>query len=328
MARFILDKSKAIEQYSSLKHLGEVMYNLKTNPAVGKVLQKGTDARFVVSSAGGLKHVKPARVCYLIQGEPMMELKNMVESGISSFIVDNENDLAKLTTITDDIELFLRVRVKEHTVYTGKYFVYGIDWRRAREIIPDIKVRSLGVHFHRKTQNIGEWDLLRDLQPLLSSVLSKIDKLNIGGGLPWTYVNSKPDLQAILAKLETVAHELDQTGIKMVLEPGRYIAAPAVQLETNILNSYDNSLIIDASIYNAAMDTYLFNIRLPVQGETEQGHKYLIKGCSPDSLDIFRYKVFFPEQKNPGDTLTFLSAGAYNFHTNFADLPKIKTELV
>ena len=328
MARFILSKKKAIEQYNSLRHLGEVCYNLKTNPSVGEVLEKHTKCRFVVSSPAGLAHIDPKRATYLVQGENLELLKKLHDSGVSSFIVDNENDLQKLLKVSDDIELYLRTKVKEHTVYTGKYFVYGMDWRRVRDIVPKLHVSSLGIHFHRKTQNVGEWDLLRDLGPLLDAVGNKIEKLNIGGGIPWRYVNSEPDILAILSNIEKLRDRLEPIGIKLVLEPGRYIAAPAVKLETGVINSYGQNLILDASIYNAAMDTYLFNIRLRVEGEAESGHRYLLKGCSPDSLDIFRYKVFFPEPKTIGDQVVFLDAGAYNFHTDFAELPRIPVKVV
>jgi len=53
----------------------------------------------------------------------------------------------------------------------------------------------------------------------------------------------------------------------------------------------------------------------------------LIKGKTPCSLDIFRYKVNLPEVK-VGDKIIFLNAGAYNFSTNFCRLNELKTEIV
>jgi diaminopimelate decarboxylase len=53
----------------------------------------------------------------------------------------------------------------------------------------------------------------------------------------------------------------------------------------------------------------------------------LLKGCSPDSLDIFRYTVNLTEKK-VGDKIIFENAGAYNFHTEFAELPKLETKIL
>jgi len=115
----------------------------------------------------------------------------------------------------------------------------------------------------------------------------------------------------------------------MIIEPGRYIAAYAVKLETNIKSIYDNNIIIDCSVYNAAMDTFVAHIRLLVEGEVEEGNgeAYTIKGCTPDSMDIFRYRVFL-KKPNVGDKVVFLNAGAYTYTTDFCNLPKLETVIV
>jgi len=329
MARFLLDPSVAIKQYDSLSHMGEVWYNIKTNPEVGKVLEEKTKAIFTSTGMGNLFHIKDKkRAIVLLQGEKTEEIKKMVNEGVSGFIVDNEMDLNRLLKVTDDTRLFLRLKFKEHTIYTGKYFVYGIDWNRASEIIDRLPLDKIGIHLHRKTQNIGEWSLSRDLAPIIEKLEGKITSVNIGGGLPFNYHNSNPNLTPILERIKELGKNLKEKNMKLIMEPGRYICAPAVRLETKIINSYDKNLIVDASIYNSAMDTFLFHIRLPVENETERGHQCLIKGRSPDSLDMFRYKVFFKEEKKIGDQIIFLNAGAYNFNTEFSDLPKIKTEIV
>jgi len=59
----------------------------------------------------------------------------------------------------------------------------------------------------------------------------------------------------------------------------------------------------------------------------EEGQPYVIKGITPCSMDLFRYRVYL---KNPkvGDQLVFLNAGAYNFSTEFCDLEKMETKVV
>ncbi|MBT5924699.1 decarboxylase, partial [Candidatus Woesearchaeota archaeon] len=58
--------------------------------------------------------------------------------------------------------------------------------------------------------------------------------------------------------------------------------------------------------------------------EKHQGEPYVIKGITPCSLDLFRYRVYLNEPK-VGDKITFLNAGAYNFSTEFCDLEKLET---
>lgn len=267
------------------------------------------------------------RAVVLLQGEKPGEIKKMIDAGVNGFIVDNESDLKKICSFIDDARIFLRIKIKEHTVYTGKYFVYGFDWKAVPELLKKYRGR-FGLHFHRKTQNIGEWSLKEDFGPVIEAVGSGIEWMNIGGGIPAEYHNSHPDFQPIAKEITDFREYLKEKSIGLILEPGRYIAAPAVKLETEVILKYAKTLVVDASIYNAYLDTFLFHMRLPVEGEVNAGHEYLIKGKSPDSLDILRYRVFFPKEKKEGDKIVFLNAGAYNFHTEFADLEKIRTEVV
>ncbi len=325
MAKFILDSKKVIEQVNSLKSLGEVWYNLKTNTEVGKILENQTKTKLVATGFNNLKRISDKkRSVVLLQGETKEQIKDMLQLGVNSFIIDNEQDLNKLQKLTDTANIFLRIKFKEHSVYTGKYFVYGFDWRRAVELVKIIK-GNVGIHFHRKTQNVGEWSLVDDLKPIVKELEGLVDCINIGGGLPSTYQNSSPNIKPIFEKIKKLKDFLSERNMKLILEPGRFIAAPSVKLETNVLLAYNKNLVVDASIFNAYMDSFLFNMRLPVEGETKSGFQYLIKGKSPDSLDIFRYKVFFNKEKKEGDKITFLNAGAYNFHTDFSDLERIKT---
>ena len=325
MARFVLSAKTAVERYRSLKHLGEVWYNLKTNPEVGQVIEKETDALLAVTGTGNLRRLKDARrAVMLVQGESREELKKIVDGGVGKFIIDNEQDLSRLLEVSDTADIFLRLKMKEHSIYTGKHFVYGIDWKKAVELVSGLDIR-VGIHFHRKTQNVGEWSLVEDLAPVIEEMGGQLHSVNIGGGLPVKYHNSRPELDNIFEKIKALKEHLHDKGLQLILEPGRYISAPSVKLETEVMSAYGRNLVVDASIFNSAMDTYLLNIRLPVEDESASGHRYLIKGRSPDSLDIFRYKVFFENEKKEGDKLVFLNAGAYNFHTEFSDLPRIPT---
>jgi len=66
------------------------------------------------------------------------------------------------------------------------------------KLIPELssnrKIRKLGIHFHRKTQNTGEWDLSYEIKNVLEiESLEKLDMINIGGGLPVKYKNTNDD---------------------------------------------------------------------------------------------------------------------------------------
>ena len=340
-AKFVLSKRKLREQYDLVKQYANIVsYSFKTNYEVGKILEKMEDCMFSVHTIEAAQKLDDKkRIWFLAQAWDKEELDNVFELAIENFVVDNQRDLDVLLDYNPEkqimINLLLRMRLKEHTLHTGKHFVFGFYSDDVNKLIPELKqnknIGKIGVHFHRKTQNISEWSLKQELEQSLSEqTLKEIDYVNIGGGLPSVYVNHRPEvIKGIFSKIKELKDWLNQNNIQMIIEPGRYLAAPCIKLVTKIKNVYRDNIIINASVYNSAMDTFVAHIRLLVEEEVskDEGIPYKIKGSTPDSMDIFRYRVFLKDPKE-GDTITFLNAGAYNFSTDFCLLPKLNTEIV
>ncbi len=335
-ARFVLSRFKLLEQYNIIKNLSDgVSYSLKTNPVVGRILEELTDCWFSVHFIQSLDTIKDkGRITFIGQSWNEDELDVLFKKGVRSFIVDNERDLDTLLSYIKSrdytINLFLRMKMKEYTIKTEKHFVFGMYSHQINELIPELrknsKINKLGIHFHRKTQNISEWSLKDELKDVLNeNTLNQIDLFNIGGGIPVKYKNHNDDvLPYIFDRIRELKEWLNGYNIEIIIEPGRFIAAPCIKLETEIIGIYDNTIVINCSVYNSAMDTFVAHIRLLVEGELEKGIPYTIKGCTPDSMDVFRYRVFL-ENPKIGDKIIFLNAGAYTYSTDFCNLEKLET---
>lgn len=336
MAKFILSKSKALQQYNILKELcDEVVYSFKTNPEVGNILEESTNCKLAIHTTEGLENIKDKkRVWFFVQAWNENEIDNLIKK-VHGFVIDNEADLIVLLNYlknkNNKINLALRMRLKENTIHTGKHFVFGMYSNEINKWVKELRnnknIESLGIHFHRKTQNVSEWNLKLELEEALSKeTLDSIDFLNIGGGIPWNYRNYNINvLPEIFNKIKELKSWFKG---KLFLEPGRFIAAPSIKLETEIKSIDKNNITIDCSVFNGGMDTFLLNIRLLLENESEQGESYTIKGITPDSLDIFRYQVKLKNKPKVGDKLTFLDAGAYNFSTDFCNLKNLETNVV
>ncbi len=340
-AKFILSNSKVIEQFTKVREVADVVsYSSKTNQDVTKVLEEGTDCMFSVHFVNELKHLKDmSRVIFLAQAWNIDLIKSLVDRGIRYFIVDNENDLDILLSFLESadvkINLLLRMRLKENTIRTEKYFVFGmaseIINRRVRELRKNDKIIKLGIHFHRKTQNMSEWNLRYELSNVFDDDFFKhIDLVNIGGGIPSVYANTNEDvIRTVFDRILEFRSWLNDRKIEMIIEPGRYIAAPAVKLMTRIIAVDQGNITVNASVYNSDMDAIIVPVKLLVEGELSKGEgkPYVIKGMTPCSMDLFRYRVYLSSPK-VGDELVFLNAGAYNFSSDFCDLDKLDVEIV
>jgi ornithine decarboxylase len=341
MAKFILSKSKAFQQYNSIKDLGMISYSFKTNPRVGELLEQNTDCSLSVHFINELKLIKDkSRVWFLAQSLNKDSLDDIFTRGVRRFVIENEQDLNTLLTYLDDndenIELLLRMKLKENTVKTEKHYVFGMVEQKVNELIPLLdnnkRIKKLGVHVHRKTQNVSEWDLVRELEELIEeSNWKRLDYVNVGGGIPVMYKNiTDKIIPTVLKKISELKEWLKKKQIQLIIEPGRYISGPSVILETNIVGIHANTIVVDASVYNSSPDTLIVPIKLLVQGEVEEheGKPYVIKGITPCSTDLFRYRVYLKKEPVVGEKMTFLNAGAYNFHTEFCELDKVETLIV
>ena len=325
-ARFILSKKIALDHLEIMKSLAdEVSYSVKTNIEVAKILENR--CFMSVHSKQNLELLEnKEKVWFFLQGN------KEVPKEVNNFVVDNENDLRLLLKENRKINLLLRMKLREHTIHTGKQFVFGFSSSRINELLKELKnnnnIEKLGIHFHRKTQNVSEWNLKEELKDSIED-FSKIDIVNIGGGIPAEYKNFRKEVKEIIFnKIRELKKFLNEKEITTIIEPGRFIAAPSIKLECEVTNVYDNNVIVNASVYNSAMDTFVAHIRLLVENEKEEGFCYTIKGFTPDSLDIFRYKVYFDKEINVGDKITFINAGAYNYSSNYFNLDKVETEVI
>ena len=342
--KFILSKSKVLEQYNKVKGISDfVSYSSKTNPLVTGILEASTDSLFSVHLTSELKNIKDkSRVVFLAQALSQEQLKELTNQGVRSFVVDNEPDLNEVLGFLEsndvEINLMLRLRLRENTLKTERYFVFGMTSdvvnKRIKEIRNNIKInnkiKQIGVHFHRKSQNMSEWNLIYEISEALSEeTLKSINLICIGGGLPAEYANTNVNvINVIFDKIKEFKEWLNKNDIKLMIEPGRFIAAPSVKLVTSIIGMHDNNIIVNASVYNSDLDALIVPVKLLIENELEkEGKPYTIKGITPCSMDLFRYRVYLNNPKI-GDKITFLNAGAYNFTSKFCDLDEIETEII
>ncbi|MBT7706220.1 decarboxylase [archaeon] len=341
-AKFILSKKILKDQVKKLTGLGlGISYSYKTNRIVGDVLQElSPEVDYSLHAEEEIEMIEDkSKIHFFTQAELEEDLKKILNLGVLSFVVDNEVDFRRLLRVVEDmgikISLSLRMKFQEHRVGTGKYFVYGMPATKVNELIKEISnhefIDKLGIHLHRKSQNTSEWEIVEELEDSIDkSNLERLDFLNLGGGLPSIYRSSSVDVyDYVFGKLKKAREWLNEKGIKTIIEPGRFLAAPCVTLETEIIQKYDNNLVINTTIYNCAVDNVLTGTKMLVEGEMGMdGNDFLIKGNSPTRDDIFRYKVMLRGDIGVGDKIIFLNAGAYNYTTDFFGFKKLETEVV
>ena len=69
MAKFVLSKSKVLEQFNKVKQISDIVsYSSKTNPLVTAILEKESNCMFSIHAKEELKHINDkSRVLFLAQ---------------------------------------------------------------------------------------------------------------------------------------------------------------------------------------------------------------------------------------------------------------------
>jgi len=88
-AKFVLSKTKVIEQYNKIKQVSDIVsYSVKTNPVVAKVLEENTDSFFTVHFISSLEYIEDKKkIWFFAQAWKNKDLDILFEKGVDSFVV-------------------------------------------------------------------------------------------------------------------------------------------------------------------------------------------------------------------------------------------------
>ena len=328
---------KAFEGHSHL-----ICYAVKANSnlAVLNVLAK-LGAGFDIVSGGELDRViaaggDPKKVTFSGLGKTTQEIYKALDKGIHCFNIESEAELFRINEIAVNnsqvapisIRVNPDVNAETHPyISTGlKENKFGLSMEKAIQLyLHATKMKGIfikGLDFHIGSQLTSIKPILDALDRILTlndQLISRdiiIEHINIGGGLGVTYEDEMPPTpnELILAVKEKL-HSID---LKIVVEPGRSIAANAGILVTRVeyLKNHEekNFAIIDGAM-NDLIRPALYGAWqkiVPVKKATgNENTTYDIVGPICESADALGKSRSL--NINAGDLLAIKSAGAYGF---------------
>ena len=328
---------KAFEDQSHL-----ICYAVKANSnlAVLNILSK-LGAGFDIVSGGELDRViaaggDPKKVTFSGLGKTTQEIYKALDAGIHCFNIESEAELLRINEIAVNnsqvapisIRVNPDVNAETHPyISTGlKENKFGISMEKAIQLylhateMKGICIKGLDFHIGSQLTSIRPiLDALDRILTLNEQLISRdviIEHINIGGGLGVTYEDEIPPTpnELILAVKEKL-HGLD---LKIVVEPGRSIAANAGILVTKVeyLKNHEekNFAIIDGAM-NDLIRPALYGAWqkiVPVKKAAgSESTAYDIVGPICESADALGKNRSL--NINAGDLLAIKSAGAYGF---------------
>ncbi len=296
-------------------------------------------------------HCPPERIVYASVGKKEDEIRTAVRSGILLFNVESEPELRAISSIAVsmgrrvDVALRLNpdVEAKTHKyITTGKSEnKFGLDLRtaygifKARSRYPG--VRLSGVHVHIGSQITESAPFIKAVKRILAFVDSldaDIRFFNIGGGLGIIYDGEVPQTAAQFASRMIPLFKGRE--LKLILEPGRFIAGNSGILVTKIVYIKTGAKGKKFAIVDAGMNDLIrpslyeaYHQIVPVNRHGGKRDVYDVVGPICESGDFLGKQRAMTGIKQ-GDHLAVMSAGAYGYtmSSNYNSRPRVKEMMV
>ena len=355
---FVYSKAALEDNFGAYKkafgdhpHLICFAVKANSNLAVLNVLAK-LGSGFDIVSGGELDRVlaaggDPRKVTFSGLGKTANEICKGLDADIHCFNVESEAELKRINDIAlskskiapVSIRVNPDVNAETHPyISTGlKENKFGISMAQAMQLYVDAKtmvgINITGIDFHIGSQLTNVQPVLNALERILTmsdQLLTKgieISHINIGGGLGIKYNDEKPPRPDEF--ISAIKQKLNDIDLKIVIEPGRSIAANAGILITRVeyLKQHEdkNFAIIDGAmndlirpaLYGAWQEIVPVN-----KAPNNKVLAYDVVGPICESADFIGKDRSLDIKQD--DLLAIKSAGAYGFvmSSNYNSRPR------
>ncbi|MBD0319764.1 MAG: diaminopimelate decarboxylase [Gemmatimonadetes bacterium] len=329
------------EALAPVPHL--IAYSVKANGNLGVLrtlaeLGAGAD----VVSGGELHRARLAgipgeRIVYSGVGKTVNELAAALDAGIYAFNVESEGELCALSDLACAMgvraPIALRVNPDIDTPTPHAYTrtghaatKFGIAYERSRDLysiaakMPGIRVRGVDVHIGSQIMEVGPFEraLARvlDLVHALKQDDIPLEFLDLGGGLGIAYQGEERITGSGFAR--SLLPEIAETGLKLVVEPGRFIVGEAGVLLTRVIYVKEGGgkrfVITDAGMNDLLRPSHYsgWHAVEPAVSQGRSTARVDVVGPICETGDFLALDRDM-ELPKPGELLAIHTVGAYGF---------------
>lgn len=279
--------------------------------------------------------VAPEKIVFSGVGKTRAEMSFALQAGIRQFNVESEPELEALSETASGLGLTAAITVRVNPdvdalthakISTGKAEnKFGIPIGRARDVyaraskLPGIRIIGVDLHIGSQLTDLSPFEKAfaraAELVLALRDDGHDINTIDLGGGLGIPYspdaVPPSPDVYADIVS-RTVGH----LGATLIFEPGRMIVGNAGALLSRVIYVKDGdgrTFVILDSAMNDLVRPAMYDAVHEVRTERQPDGNLIradIVGPICESTDTFARDCEMPAVA-AGDTLCFMSAGAY-----------------
>lgn len=268
------------------------------------------------------------------------DIRTALRYGCTTFVADNVDELDKLTAYRHRIALLVRVSFPNPTARVDLSRKFGCAVDDLGELLAAADARGLhvkGLSFHVGSQADGSAAHVRAIEqctPFLRQrrpgALAPLSVLDIGGGFPVNYDGSVAEIDEFCAPIRAALESLPES-IRVLAEPGRYIAAPAMTCITSVVGRARRGThvwyYLDDGVYGSFSGQIYDHTRYPLIPLDQQGEPApsVLAGPTCDSIDVIAEDIQLGRMEI-GDLIVAPMMGAYTSASasEFNSLPRTR----
>jgi diaminopimelate decarboxylase len=363
--------SRLDEALAPLDHM--ICYAMKANSNLGVMRTLANlGSGFDVVSGGELQRAiaaggNPKKCVFAGVGKTESEIEFALRKGIYSFNVESEPEIIRINKVAARLKKIapIAVRVNPNVdagthahITTGTYenkfgiqfeHVEGVYARAAK--LKNIRLRGIQMHIGSQLTEVAPYEAaIKKVLPLVQKLSAKykFEFFSIGGGIgiiydpalesgspEWWQSEKAKNLITPAKYAAKVVPLLQPLGLKILIEPGRFIVGNASILVTRVeylkQTGHKNFVIVDAAMTDLIRPCLYESYHQIVPLTQKKGALISsdIVGGVCESTDFFAKDRPLPKV-GEGDYLALMSAGAYGFvmASNYNTRPLIAEVLV
>ncbi len=345
---FVYSSATMRDRYERLERMlaplpHRIHYTLKANSSLGilRVMRELGAGADVVS--GGELHralragFAPSDIIFGGVGKTAAELAQAIDAGILFINVESEGEIHLVSQLASERRTTARISIRvnpEITLETphdyiktgGKGHKFGIPYDDVVHVaqiarsLPNVELVGLDMHLGSQLSRI---DPYRDGAERLSSILSELTArgvtglryIDIGGGLGVRYDTEEPP------DLERFAHLvlpiIAETGLKLIMEPGRFLVGNAGALVGRVLyrkHSGGKDYVITDTGMTELLRPSHYGAFHRIEAIRERGNARRVDVVGPvcESGDFLALDRDLDDLR-PGDYIVVSDVGAYGY---------------
>jgi ornithine decarboxylase len=298
-----------------------------------------------VATSGEIKVLRQAKVdpkkC--IHTHPIKtdaEIREAIRFGIQTFVVDNIEEAAKFRRYRQKVQLLIRLSFPAKDAVCDLSRKFGLSPEQVPDAWAQIRAMSIkvaGFSFHVGSQTpssamtVHAIEVVRQLcREAPAEALAEVQILDIGGGFPVQYTDPVLSIDEYAAPIRKALEGLP-AAVRVLAEPGRFIAAPAgVVITTVVGRAMRNGrrwLYLDDGVYGCFNGRLFDHARYPITavGGSTELEPVVLAGPTCDSIDVIESDLSLPVLEI-GEHIVGHVMGAYTqaSATEFNSYPKPK----